>query len=124
MKKVLNKAALVFLIILMFFGAFNHIANPAFYDAFIPDFFPKLIVNYASALIEFFIGALLVVPKYRFLGGVSFIALMIGFFPVHIWDLTKDIPAIGSKEAAIIRIVIQFLLIAIAYSVIRKNPKN
>ena len=32
--------AAFFLIIMMIYGAYNHVANPEFYNGFIPDFFP------------------------------------------------------------------------------------
>jgi hypothetical protein len=51
---------------------------------------------------------------------------MIAFFPIHIWDLLKEVPAIGSKDAAIIRLVVQFIFIGIAYFVFKKSglPKD
>ncbi len=117
----LNILAIIFLSFMMLFGAYNHVANPAFYNGFIPDFFPKLIVNYFSAVVELVIGVLIIVPKWRKVGSLSFIGLMIAFFPIHIWDLLKEVPAIGSKEAAIIRLVVQFIFIGIAYFVFKKS---
>ncbi len=109
---------------MMLYGAYNHVANPSFYNGFIPNFFPKLIVNYASALVELIIGILILIPHYRKLGSLYFIALMIAFIPIHIWDLLKDVPAIGSKRAAIIRIAVQFIFIAMGYFVLKKSKKN
>ena len=106
---------------MMIYGAYNHVANPDFYNGFIPDFFPKLIVNYFSAVVELIIGFLIIFPKWRKMGSLSFIGLMIAFFPIHIWDLLKEVPAIGSKDAAIIRLVVQFIFIGIAYFVFKKS---
>ena len=119
--KSLNIMAIIFLAFMMIYGAYNHVANPNFYNGFIPDFFPKLIVNYFSAIVELIIGLLILTPKWRKMGSLSFIGLMIAFFPIHIWDLLKDVPAIGSKEAAIIRLVVQFIFIGIAYFVYKKS---
>jgi hypothetical protein len=41
--------------------------------------------------------------------------LLVLLLPIHIWDLTRKKPAIGSKKLAIIRIPIQFLLIYFAF---------
>ena len=118
--KSLNILAIIFLCLIMISGAYNHIANPDFYNGFIPDFFPKLLVNYFSAVVELIIGVLIIFPKWRKMGSLLFIGLMIAFFPIHIWDLLKEVPAVGSKEAAIIRLVVQFIFIGIAYFVFKK----
>jgi uncharacterized membrane protein len=118
--KTLNILAIIFLAFMMLYGAYNHVANPAFYNGFIPDFMPKIIVNYFSAVMELFIGVLILVPKWRRFGAFSFIALMLAFFPIHIWDLLKDIPAIGSKQAGVIRLVVQFIFIGIGYFVFKR----
>ena len=115
--KVSNIIAICFLAFMMIFGAYNHVANPDFYSGFIPELFPKLIVNYFTAIIELIIGVLILIPKWRRVGALTFMGMMVAFIPIHIWDLLKDIPAIGSKEAATARIAIQFILIAIAYFV-------
>ena len=118
--KTLNILAIIFLSFIMIIGAYNHIANPGFYNNFIPDFFPKLIVNYFTAVVELIIGVLIIFPKWRKLGALLFIALMIAFFPIHIWDLLKEVPAIGSKQLAATRLVIQFVLVGIGYFVFKK----
>jgi uncharacterized membrane protein len=107
------RTIVVFLLaIFMLFGAFNHLNAPETYSAFIPEFFPETLVNILSAIAEAAIGIALLIPKYRKWGGLGFFLLMIAFLPIHIWDLTKEIPAIGSRTAAMIRIAIQFLFIA------------
>ncbi len=114
--------AVLFLSFLMLFGSYNHIANPSFYNGFIPDILPKLLVNYLSAFVELIIGAIILFPGSRKIGASLFIGLMVSFFPIHIWDLLKEVPAIGSKEAAVARIIIQFVFVGIAYFVY-KNSK-
>lgn len=113
--------AIIFLSLMMLFGAYNHVVNPEFYNGFIPSPFPKLIVNYFSAVLELIIGVLIIFPRWRKMGTLSFIGLMIAFFPIHIWDLLKDVPAVGSKEVAIIRLIVQFIFIGIAYFVFKKD---
>ena len=50
--KTLNILSIIFLAFIMLYGAYNHVTNPAFYNGFIPDFMPKLIVNYFSAVMD------------------------------------------------------------------------
>jgi len=41
--------------------------------------------------------------------------LMLLFLPIHLWDLSKEKPAIGSKKLATIRVPLQFLLMYVSY---------
>ena len=101
--KIFQLIVLFILAFLMLAGAFNHLYAPETYKEFIPDFFPETLAHMLSAVAE---------AKYRKWGGLGFFILMISFLPIHIWDLTKDAPAIGSKVTAIIRIAVQLLFIA------------
>ena len=101
--------------ILFMLAGFMHFAKPKIYKHFIPDFLPKLAVNYIAGLVEFLLGIGLffnLTTKYAALG---VFLLMIVFLPIHIWDVTKERPAIGSKKMAIIRIPIQFTLMLFAW---------
>jgi uncharacterized membrane protein len=119
--KISNISAIFILAFMMIFGTYNQVADPEFYDGFIPDFFPKLTVNYISAIVKLIIGVLIILPNWRRLGSLLFIGLMVAFFPIHIWDLLKDVPAIGSKQLAMIRLVVQFIFIGIAYFVFKRT---
>ncbi|PHI21149.1 hypothetical protein CEQ90_03765 [Lewinellaceae bacterium SD302] len=102
--------AIVFGIILLAAGVY-HFVNPAFYDPFMPDWFPKPLANAAGGLAELIIGALLLIPAYRNLGLWLALALMVIFLPLHVIDLLRERPVIGSKLIATARLVIQFVLI-------------
>jgi uncharacterized membrane protein len=117
--KIFRIIVIYLLALLMLFGAFNHLYAPETYSAFIPEFFPETFANILSTIAEAAIGIALLIPKYRKWGGLGFFLLMIAFLPLHIWDLTKEVPAIGSETAAIIRIAIQFLLIAAGWWIYR-----
>ena len=110
--KIFQLIVLFILAFLMLAGAFNHLYAPETYKEFIPDFFPETLAHMLSAIAEAAIGFALLIPKYRKWGGLGLFILMIAFLPIHVWDLTKDTPAIGSKVAAMIRIAVQFLFIA------------
>jgi uncharacterized membrane protein len=82
--KISNISAIFILAFMMIFGTYNQVADPEFYDGFIPDFFPKLTVNYISAIVKLIIGVLIILPNWRRQGALLFIGLMVAFFPIHI----------------------------------------
>lgn len=107
----------IFILILrIIFGAFfcyagfMHFKKPQFYKNFIPNFLPKKLINIVFGIIELILGLgmfFTITLKHASLG---ILILLIIFLPIHIWDLTKEQPAIGSKKSAIIRILVQFIL--------------
>ncbi|MEL6968544.1 MAG: MauE/DoxX family redox-associated membrane protein [Bacteroidota bacterium] len=96
---------------LLIVSAIAHIVNPAFYKRLIPDFINPRFAHILSFITELGAGILLILPQYRPWGGLAFMILMIAFMPIHIWDWTKERPMVGSKNAAIIRIIVQVVLI-------------
>jgi uncharacterized membrane protein len=95
----------------MVMGGIIHFINPAMYNPFIPDFLPKIMVNYVAGVIEMGLGMGLLFPKYRKNAALGIFILMIAFLPLHTLDVFKENPAIGSKTLAYIRLPLQFLLI-------------
>ena len=92
-----------------------HIVKPKNFKHFIPDFLPKLSVNYIFGFIEIMLGTCLMWSETSSEAAIGVFILMILFLPIHIWDVTKSRPAIGSKRLAIIRIPVQFLLMYLSY---------
>ena len=109
---------------MMLLGAFNHIYTPEAYTAFIPEFIPENFANILSTITEGLVGIALIIPKYRKWGGLGFCVLMIAFLPIHVWDLTKEAPAIGSKTGATIRLGIQFLLIGAGWWIYKSGQEK
>jgi uncharacterized membrane protein len=72
-------------------------------------------IIYISGLAEVLLGLMLFVPKYIRLGAGGILLLMILFLPIHVWDVFSSHPAIGSHEAALVRLPIQFIFIFIAW---------
>lgn len=99
------------------FAGIMHIIKPDFFKHFIPDFLPKKLVNYVVGILEFSLGLGLFFSETVKLASLGIIILLIIFLPIHIWDVTKKRPAIGSKKAAIVRIPLQFLLLCGIYLV-------
>jgi uncharacterized membrane protein len=98
----------------LIYGGVQHFVKPTFYLAFVPDFIIyKTLVIYISGFAEIICGLLVFIPKYAFLGMFGIFILMIVFLPVHVLDIFSETPAMGSSRAAYVRLVIQFMLIAL-----------
>ena len=115
MKINYTKIATLSLSLLMMFGGVSHFIQPTFYDAFIPDTLPKLLINYLSGLVEFSLGVTLLLARYRYMSAVGILLLMFAFLPLHLIDVFKEHPAIGSKTLAYIRLPMQIVLIVWAW---------
>jgi uncharacterized membrane protein len=92
-------------------SAAAHVLNPDFYAAMIPNFIPVTLANILATIVELIVGIALILPRYRKMGGLLFMLLMIAFLPIHIWDLFREEPAIGAAPMPMIRFIIQLLLI-------------
>ena len=109
------------------FGAFlitagiGHFLNPQKYFPFIPDFLPKAAVNYLSGLLEILAGAGVFIPRFKNIATFTILLMMIAFLPLHIIDVFKERPAIGSHTIAIIRLPLQFVLIYWAWYICDKK---
>jgi uncharacterized membrane protein len=108
----------------MFLGGVSHFAFPEIYYPFIPDFLPKPAVNIAAAVLEIVMGLGLFVEKLKKISALFILIALISFLPIHVFDMLKENPAIGSKTLAYIRLPLQFLLIYWAYLVYQHNKLN
>ena len=99
----------------MVYGGVNHFLKPAMYFPFIPDFLPKEMVNYLTGIVEIAVGLCAFIPKLRSQGTLGILILMVAFLPLHIMDVFKDSPAVGSHQVALIRLPFQFVFIAWAW---------
>lgn len=118
--KVVWKILRVLLALFLIYAGTQHFVKPGFYEPFVPSFLPgKTAIVYASGVVELFLGILLLVPKYTKLAATGIIILMLVFLPIHVWDVFSETPSIGSHQAALVRLPVQFLFIAWAYGVRR-----
>ena len=99
----------------MIFGGVNHFLKPAMYAPFIPSFLPNDLVNYGTGLIEIILGIGVFIPKFKHQAGFGLFVLMLIFLPLHVMDVFKDMPAIGSHQVALVRLPVQFLFLAITW---------
>ncbi len=106
--------------IFMLFGGINHFLKPAMYMPMIPDFLPKEIINYLVGVLEIVVGIGIFIPQFRSLAALGILLMMLAFLPIHIIDVFKENPAIGSHQAALIRLPVQFIFIFWAWFIYKK----
>jgi len=104
----------------MILGGVMHFINPEMYNPFIPDFLPKDLINYASGFLEIILGIGAMIPSYRLKATKGIFLLMLAFLPLHIMDVFKENPAIGSHQLALMRLPLQFVLILWAWFISKK----
>ena len=122
--KIVWKVLQVLLALFLIYAGIQHFIKPAFYEPFVPAFLPaKTMIVYISGIVELALGVLLLIPKYTKMAATGIIILMLVFLPVHVWDVFSETPAIGSHQAALIRLPFQLLFIAWAYGIRRFASK-
>ena len=119
MIKLIPTLTIVFALLFTIAGT-NHFIKPQTYLPFIHNSLPKLTIIYLSGIVEVLLGIGLLVPAYKSAAAMGIFLLMIVFLPLHIVDVFKQNPAIGSKTLAYIRLPLQFVLIYLAW-LIKKN---
>jgi uncharacterized membrane protein len=97
------------------FAGIMHIIKPQFFKHFIPKPLPKNLVNYVVGILELAVGVGLLFSQFVKESAMGIMILLVLFLPIHIWDVVRERPAIGSKKLAIIRVPIQFVLFYFAY---------
>ena len=118
------KTAARFLFAAFFIAAgVNHFVNPEFYVGIMPPYLPwHLALVYVSGVAEIVLGAMLCFRRWTVLAGWGLIALLIAVFPANLhMAMNSELYAPLSAVALWIRIPIQFLLIAWAWSYTRRN---
>ncbi|MCA0234742.1 MAG: hypothetical protein LCH91_30100 [Bacteroidetes bacterium] len=119
MKKA--KLVLTFLFgAVMILAGVSHFLKPAMFLPFIPDFLPQAAINYLAGIAEIAVGAGVFIPRFRSLAALGILVMMLVFLPLHVIDIFKENPAIGSHQAAVVRLPIQFVLIAWAWFIYKK----
>ena len=114
--KILWTAIRILFAIFMVYAGVQHFLKPEFYIPFVPSFLPfTTAIIYISGLIEVLLGIMLFIPKFIKAGAIGLLIMMIMFLPIHLWDVFSDAPAIGNHQAALIRLPVQFIFIAITW---------
>lgn len=97
------------------FAGVMHFLKPKFFYPFIPKFLPRELSNYAAGFLEIIVGIGVFISSFTSYAALGIMVLLTLFLPLHIWDMFRERPAIGSKKLANIRVPLQFLLIYGAY---------
>lgn len=123
---IVNVLSIIFGIILLG-AAYNHIVNAEIYLAMIPKFIPVLFADLFAVVSEALVGILLLISKTRKYGAIGFTILMVIFLPLHIWDVLRvnnhENPLVKNMTVAVIRLVIQFIVIGLGYWMYRVKSK-
>ena len=116
----------VLLGVLMIFGGIQHFRSPDLYIPFVPSFLPFVyVIIYVTGLLEILFGTALFMRKWSNAGAWGILFLMLLFLPIHVWDVFSKTPAIGSHNAALIRLPVQFILLFFAWKLTNQvSQKN
>ena len=97
----------------------KHFIDPGYFLNIVPPYLPfHLELVYISGVFEVLFGVMILLPKYRYIGSIGLILLLIAVFPANIYlAQSKEAQiAIGaSQEITTWRLPIQGVLIYIAY---------
>ena len=107
----------------MLVSAVAHFLTTEAYAPLIPEFIPLLAANWTAGLAEGAIGLALLRKQWRSVGGYGFALLMLAFLPLHIWDLLRVEPFLGSTWAAALRLAFQLFLIFIGWQLGRSSAQ-
>ena len=112
--------------LMMIVAGVLHLVKPAVYLPIVLPFIPfAMAVIYISGIVEIVLGVLLLMNrKYAKLGALGLLVLMILFLPLHILDAFSEHPAIGSHTVAYVRILVQFVIIALAWKLYKVLSKK
>jgi uncharacterized membrane protein len=120
MKNSKRILTLVFGVIMIVAGAI-HFVSPAVYLSFFPDHWPQKLLIYGSGIVEIIVGLCTLIPRYSRFGTLGIFVLMLAFLPLHVIDVFKENPVVGSKLIAYIRLPFQFVLIAWAWFISKER---
>ena len=97
----------------------DHFINPDFYLAIMPPMLPlHLEAVYVSGFFEILFGIMILIPKYRYLGSIGLILLLVAVFPANIYLAlnAQAQEAIGAtQDIATWRLPVQGIFIWVAY---------
>jgi len=112
------------MILLYIIAGINHFIQPRIYIKVMPPYFPvKGLLNIAAGIAEITLGVGLYFEETRFWASWLIMAMLASFFPVHIYMQHLAPFKIGkitiTKPLALIRTLLQFVLIYWAYTFTR-----
>jgi uncharacterized membrane protein len=119
LKKVPTLALAAPIVALLLVAGVAHLFAPGLFLRIMPDWTPwKMFWVVVSGIAELLLGVGLLLPRWRVLAAWLTIAMLAVYLPIHILDLLRDQPVVGSKTIAIVRLPIQLLLMGWVYGLL------
>ncbi len=130
---MIKKTSKVWSVLAVILGSFftlagiQHFANPEFFNDIVPPWLPpnESFWTYASGVAEIIVGPLLIWPRYRRIGALAAIALLIAVYPANIymtWDWRDR--EFSERLVSYVRLPLQFVMIWVAYNIYRRSPRT
>ncbi|WP_046244360.1 DoxX family protein [Hymenobacter terrenus] len=119
--KLAKKILTVLFGVMMMGAGVVHFTSPAAYVPMVPNFLPQSAVVFASGVVEIVVGLGTLIPRFRAAATLLILVLMLAYLPLHVLDVFREHPAIGSHKLALIRLPFQFVLIAWAWFIHQKD---
>lgn len=119
LKKIPTLVLLLPIVALLLVAGVAHLLAPDLFLRIMPDWAPwKYFWVVVSGIAELLLGVGLLLPRWRVLSAWLVIAMLAVYLPVHVLDLLRDQPVVGSKLIAIVRLPIQLLLMGWVYGLV------
>jgi uncharacterized membrane protein len=106
--------------VLLILGGISHFMNPLMYAGFFPEFALNPLINVLAGIAEIGLGIGALIPRFRPMATLGILLLMLAFLPLHIIDVLRENPAVGSHKNALIRLPFQLVLILWAWFISRR----
>lgn len=108
------------LYVMAFFYAYagvSHFTNPRFFEVIVPPPLPARPVVHISGIAEILLGLALLIPGLRRLAAWGVMALLVAVYPANIYQALTPSAQMGQPLwVFIVRLPLQFVLLAWAYS--------
>jgi uncharacterized membrane protein len=119
LKKIPTLVLALPIIALLLIAGVAHLVAPDLFLRIMPDWAPwKYFWVVVSGIAELLLGVGLLLPRWRILAAWLTIAMLAAYIPVHVFDLLRDQPVVGSKTIAIVRLPVQLLLMGWVYGLV------
>lgn len=101
----------------------GHLVAPEQFTRFLPEQMPmKWELVIVTGLMEIVLGVMLLFPKTVKPAAWAIFTLLLVYTPLHVVDVLRDVPVIGPKWVAIVRLPVQLVFIAMAWAATKGNP--
>ena len=117
MKKIPTPVLLLPIAGMLLIAGIAHLVTPGKFIEMMPNSIPyKHFLVALSGWVEIALGVGLFIPPVRHIAAILILAMLIVYIPIHVVDLFRDQPVIGSKVAAWIRLPLQLVLMGMTWT--------